>query len=67
MSKEGLGIHEGPARRRPSTSTKDSHPQYFEPDCFYSDEEPITLGNVTIHSMLTPGQHPLAAPPSSGK
>ena len=34
---------------------KDSHPQYFEPDCFYSDEEPITLGNVTIHSMLTPG------------
>ena len=34
---------------------KDSHPQYFEPDCFYSDEEPITLGNVTAYSMLTRG------------
>ena len=34
---------------------KDSHPQDFEVDHFYSDEEPVTLGNVTIHSMLTPG------------
>ena len=34
---------------------KDSHPQEFEVDHFYSDEEPITLGDVTIHSMLTPG------------
>ncbi len=34
---------------------KDSHPQMFTPDRYYSDEEPITLGNVTIRSMLTPG------------
>lgn len=34
---------------------KDSHPQEFEVDHFFSDEEPITLGDVTIHSMLTPG------------
>ena len=40
---------------------KDSHPQYFEPDHFYSDEEPITMGNVTIHSMLTPG-HTVGCP-----
>ncbi|MDO4328858.1 MAG: MBL fold metallo-hydrolase [Lachnospiraceae bacterium] len=33
----------------------DSHPQMFEPDCFYSDEEPITLGELTIKTMLTPG------------
>lgn len=45
---------------------KDSHPQYFEPDHFYSDEEPITMGNVTIHSMLTLAT-PLAALPSSGR
>jgi metallo-beta-lactamase class B len=34
---------------------KDSHPQMFEPDCFYDDDQPITLGNVTIRTMLTPG------------
>ena len=34
---------------------KDSHPQDFEVDHFYSDDEPITLGNVTIRTMLTPG------------
>lgn len=33
----------------------DSHPQFFEVDHFYSDDEPITLGNVTIRTMLTPG------------
>ncbi len=34
---------------------KDSHPQMFEPDCYYADDQPITLGNITIHTMLTPG------------
>ncbi|MDO5417872.1 MAG: MBL fold metallo-hydrolase [Lachnospiraceae bacterium] len=34
---------------------KDSHPQMFRPDCYYSDEEPIRLGNITIRTMLTPG------------
>lgn len=34
---------------------KDSHPQMFEPDRFYSDEEPIALGNISVRSMLTPG------------
>lgn len=33
----------------------DSHPQMFEPDCFYSDEEPVRLGEITIKTMLTPG------------
>lgn len=34
---------------------KDSHPQTFEVDKFYSDDEPVSLGNITIHTMLTPG------------
>lgn len=34
---------------------RDSHPQYFEVDHFYSDDKPITLGNITIRSLLTPG------------
>lgn len=34
---------------------KDSHPQEFEPDCFYSDEEPVCLGDIAVRSMLTPG------------
>lgn len=34
---------------------KDSHPQMFEPDCFYSDEEPVRLGEISIKTMLTPG------------
>ncbi|MCD8021176.1 MAG: MBL fold metallo-hydrolase [Clostridiales bacterium] len=34
---------------------KDSHPQMFTVDRYYSDDEPITQGNVTIRSMLTPG------------
>lgn len=34
---------------------KDSHPQMFEPDCFYSDEEPIAMGDISIRTMLTPG------------
>lgn len=33
----------------------DSHPQSFEVDHYYSDDEPITLGNVTIRTKLTPG------------
>lgn len=33
----------------------DSHSQMFEPDCFYSDKEPVTLGEITIKTMLTPG------------
>lgn len=34
---------------------KDSHPQYFEPDCFYSDDEPVTLGDIEVKTLLTPG------------
>ena len=33
----------------------DSHPQMFEVDKYYSDDEPITLGNISIRTMLTPG------------
>ena len=33
----------------------DSHPQYFEVDKYYSDDEPITLGNISIRTILTPG------------
>ena len=33
----------------------DSHPQMFEPDCFYSDSEPVVLGDISIRSLLTPG------------
>ena len=34
---------------------KDSHPQMFEPDAFFSDDEPVVLGNVMVRTMLTPG------------
>lgn len=34
---------------------KDSHPQFFEVDCHYDDNQPITLGDVTIRTLLTPG------------
>lgn len=37
---------------------KDSHPQFFEPDCFYSDDEPVRLGNIEVRTMLTPGHTP---------
>ena len=33
----------------------DSHPQDLEVDKYYPDDEPITLGNVTIRTLLTPG------------
>ena len=33
----------------------DSHPQYFEVDKYYSGDEPITLGNISIRTILTPG------------
>lgn len=33
----------------------DSHPQFFEVDHFYSEEEPIVLGDVEIRTVLTPG------------
>ena len=32
-----------------------SHVQEFEPDYFYSDEEPVKLGNISIRTVLTPG------------
>lgn len=32
-----------------------SHVQEFEPDAFYSDEESITQGTISIRTMLTPG------------
>ena len=34
---------------------KDSHPQMFEPDAFFSDNEPVVLGNIEVHTLLTPG------------
>ncbi len=34
---------------------KDSHPQDFTVDHFYSDDEPIIQGEVAIRTMLTPG------------
>lgn len=34
---------------------KDSHVQEFTVDHYYSDNEPIVMGNVTIKTMLTPG------------
>ncbi|MCC8126780.1 MAG: MBL fold metallo-hydrolase [Clostridiales bacterium] len=34
---------------------KDSHPQEFTVDEYYADDKPITMGNVTIRTMLTPG------------
>lgn len=34
---------------------KDSHPQTFTVDRYYSDDEPIVMGDVTIRTMLTPG------------
>ena len=37
---------------------KDSHPQMFEPDQFYSDDKPVVLGNIAVRSMLTPGHTP---------
>lgn len=32
-----------------------SHVQNFEPDEFYSDDKPVTLGNISVQTMLTPG------------
>ncbi len=32
-----------------------SHVQEFEPDGFFSDDEPVTLGHTSIRTMLTPG------------
>lgn len=32
-----------------------SHVQDFEPDEFYSDDKPVTLGNISVQTMLTPG------------
>lgn len=34
---------------------KDSHPQNVEIDQFYSETEPVSLGNIKIRTMLTPG------------
>lgn len=36
------------------------HPdgQDFEPDAFYDDDTPITLGNISIHTKLCPGHTP---------
>lgn len=35
-----------------------THVQMFEPDYFYSDEEPVVLGNVSVKTILTPGHTP---------
>jgi len=32
-----------------------SHIQTFEPDCFYADDKPVIMGNITIRTILTPG------------
>lgn len=37
------------------TLDKDSHPQKVEIDRIYSDDQPISMGNITIRTMLTPG------------
>lgn len=34
---------------------KDSHPIDFVVDHFYSDEEPVVLGDISIRTILTPG------------
>lgn len=34
---------------------KDSHPQDFEVDKFYSDDEPVCFGDIEVRTMLTPG------------
>lgn len=34
---------------------KDSHPQMFEPDRFYADDEPVVLGDIAVKTLLTPG------------
>lgn len=34
---------------------KDSHPHPFVPDKFFSDDEPVTLGNISVKTMLMPG------------
>lgn len=34
---------------------KDSHPIDFVVDKFYSDDEPVVLGDICIRTMLTPG------------
>lgn len=33
----------------------DSHPQNFQVDEYYSDDEPVCLGDISIRTMLTPG------------
>jgi len=32
-----------------------AHCQYFEPDEFYDDAHPVELGDISIHTLLTPG------------
>ena len=34
---------------------KDSHPQEFTVDAFYSDDCPVKLGDISVRTMLTPG------------
>lgn len=34
---------------------KDCHPQAFTVDEYYSDDEPIILGNTAVRTLLTPG------------
>lgn len=34
---------------------KDSHPQDFVVDHFYDDNKPVTLGDISVRTMLTPG------------
>lgn len=34
---------------------KDSHPIDFTVDKFYSDDEPVVLGDIRVRTMLTPG------------
>lgn len=32
-----------------------SHTQYFTPDEFYDDDHPVTLGDISVKTLLTPG------------
>ena len=34
------------------------HPQEFAPDCFYDEDKPVLLGNISIRTRLSPGHTP---------
>jgi len=54
MSKEDWDFYQA-APDETLVLDKDSHPQDFVVDKFYSDNEPVTLGDVSVRTMLNPG------------